>query len=233
MKHRELLSFIDRLREARTFEVAAQATLREMLNAAHAAFEESRYATQGRILRGMVHLRPADGYQRLVVLEHAPRRVGGGEGERAAHLPSATAWRWVARHQCAVSIDVLLGRVQLHRGEGAEEVAELGAGAGGPASHESLTRLMKREASHLYVVPLGGRRGVRDGRDGRDGRHRPNRRHRQDGQRRGRSSQQIACFTAVPPSFARGPCHVMPEAARACTQRARRALTAPLQRTPG
>jgi DNA-binding NtrC family response regulator len=151
------------LRGAATFEQAATITLEPMLELAAAALASSAFAGAGRIVRAMLHLRPDDGYQRLVVLEEGASAVSA-VGTSGAHLPSTTAWRWVAESQRAISVDVNIGRVQL---EGAEEP---GAVASDPrfgetsfASQESRARLMQRDASHLYVVPLRGSRGRIDG----------------------------------------------------------------------
>jgi hypothetical protein len=57
------------LMEAGSFEEAASATLRLMLELAEQALAASRYAEQGRILRGMIHLRPEEDYRGLAVLE--------------------------------------------------------------------------------------------------------------------------------------------------------------------
>src|SRR5262249_23931981 len=138
------------------FEEAARLALREALDTAQAALRESRYAKRGRILRGMVHLRPADGYRRLVVLEDAPAR-GGAAGGRFA---SAHGWRWVAKYQCAVGIDVPIGRVQIERDGAIQDVAHPGRPDAGFGSQESVQRLMGREVTHLYAIPLRGRGGA-------------------------------------------------------------------------
>src|SRR5690348_13813792 len=61
-------SLLPTLVAAQHFEQAAVATLRTMLR--QVAEETSRhYAQQGRVLRGLVQLRPHDTYQRLLALE--------------------------------------------------------------------------------------------------------------------------------------------------------------------
>jgi DNA-binding NtrC family response regulator len=165
------------LRDAATFEHAATATLRPMLALASDALAASRFASSGRIVRAMLHLRPDDGYRQLVVLEaganevspldapagRAEVRRGEGAPVGVARVPSATAWRWVAEHQRALSVDVHVGRVQLEGGEPAAAIADRRFGEGELAGQESRGRLLDRDVSHLFVLPLRGGRGRVDG----------------------------------------------------------------------
>ena len=89
MNQRQILAFVDRIRKAKTFEDAAHTMLRVMLDEANAALAASGFASRGRILRGMAHWRPGDGYRRLVLLDDTQR-----SGEPVInYLPSASAWR--------------------------------------------------------------------------------------------------------------------------------------------
>ncbi|HZF56104.1 MAG TPA: sigma 54-interacting transcriptional regulator [Polyangiaceae bacterium] len=93
----------------------------------------------------------------------------------AAYLPSATAWRWVAEHRCAVSIDVTLGKVMPHMSgapvviQNNEVIAGRRIRSGAPMaagqiqSQETVQRLLDRAATHLYVLPLRGPAGTVDG----------------------------------------------------------------------
>ena len=152
---RLLARLVDELRAATTFEQAATSTLLSMLALTGRSLAASAFASTGKVVRGMLHLRPDDGYQRLVVLEDGARAVAAPDATQA-RLPSATAWRWVAEHQRAISVDVNLGKVAL---DGAHP--EAGGAVSDPrfagaefASQESRARLMQREVSHLFVVPL-------------------------------------------------------------------------------
>ena len=131
------------LMEAGRFEEAASATLRLMLELAEQVLAASRYAGSGRIIRGMIHLRPEDGYRGLAVLE-----AGAGEPPPGATskkdatagmvtplLASATAWQLVVEYRCAISIDVNLGLLKPNL-EGAAPLgeAELGPAAGPSAA---------------------------------------------------------------------------------------------------
>ncbi len=153
-----LASLIATLARAPTFEDAAAATLDALLALARETLAASPYASRGRILRGMVHLRPGDGYRRLCVVESPFDGAARGAARapsippEASCLPSATAYRWVAEHGVPVAIDVNFG------------IIDVGAtGTLGTAqreegnhfnSHESQLRLLKREATHLFLLPL-------------------------------------------------------------------------------
>ncbi|MEZ4301913.1 MAG: sigma 54-interacting transcriptional regulator [Polyangiaceae bacterium] len=142
----------EELHRAQCFEDAAEATLEAALHAATEALERSAYSSGGRILRAMLHLRPDDGYVRLVVLEmgergpQKPCHVGD-----ANHLPSATAWRWVKQLDSSIAVDVERMEVK-SVSTGARAIA---TDEPRPFEAESTTlRLTGREATHLFVVPL-------------------------------------------------------------------------------
>lgn len=149
-------TLVQALLAARGFEDAATAVLTPMLDIAERALAASRHAGQGRILRAMVHLRPDDGYRGLVVLEAGRARAAPVSAEdpaaAAAYLPSASAFRWVAEHRAAVSVDVSLGKVEQHGG-GAARRGQRPA-LEGSLRRESTARLMGRSSTHLHVLPL-------------------------------------------------------------------------------
>ena len=68
----KMTALLATLARTTTFDEAATATLRAMLAVADEARCGSPFAAQGRLLRAMAHLRPADGYRRLTVVENAP-----------------------------------------------------------------------------------------------------------------------------------------------------------------
>ncbi len=152
-----------RLMEAVSFEEAADATLRLMLEVAEQTFAASRYAGQGRILRGMIHLRPEEGYRGLAVREagaaEQPSQVAADAmaGLETPLLASATAWQLVAERCCAISIDVILGLLKPHL-EGAATLGELEQGPAGRVfnSAESQQRFLGRQTTHVGVLPLLG-----------------------------------------------------------------------------
>jgi len=154
VNQRQISVFVDQLRAASTFDDAALTMLREMLAVSSAALSESRFGNRGRVLRAMAHLRPADGYRRLVVLPAAEER---GE-PTIAHLPSTSAWRWVFTRRMSIAVDVPVGRVWAMR-DGSAEVLDEGAFSG----HESVARLTSRDTSHLFAIPLRAFQGAIEG----------------------------------------------------------------------
>ena len=94
---------------AASFDEAARLTLRALLELATERLDASPWARTGRVMRGIVHFRPADGYRRLLAVDARP-----GEGAiTGAIVPSASAWRWVAEHRCPVAVDINVGTVKL------------------------------------------------------------------------------------------------------------------------
>jgi len=155
----ELSTFAATLHGARSFEEAALATLRDLLRMAEEALQASRFTGMGRLLRGVVHLRPADAYRRLAALEREALNSGSSgqeslllaDGPQVSLLASASAWRAVAEHGCAVSIDVGQGTLHPHL----ESVKPFSAPSLGAAvTQESQQRLLNRQASHVCVLPL-------------------------------------------------------------------------------
>jgi DNA-binding NtrC family response regulator len=138
-----------RLTAAACFEDAATAALQTLLDSAEQALAESPFATNGRFLRAMVHLRPDDGYQRLFGIEHRTGALLEGTG----YLTSANVWRWVAEHRCAVSIDVQLGVIRTRLPGRRIERRDTKDMSGVPGQ-ETRDRMLDRDATHVYVVPL-------------------------------------------------------------------------------
>ncbi|WP_437680107.1 sigma-54-dependent transcriptional regulator [Sorangium sp. So ce131] len=154
-----LPALINRLMGAACFEDAATAVLQDMLASVEAALAESPLAAQGRLLRGVVHLRPQDGYQRLFGLEHR----SGARVEGTGYLTSGSVWRWLLEHRCSVSIDVQLGVLRPWLPDGAPaRVVERRDGACLPGS-ETRERMLERDATHVHVVPLRAPGGTVEG----------------------------------------------------------------------
>ncbi|WNG21649.1 sigma-54-dependent transcriptional regulator [Cystobacter fuscus] len=153
------------LMDAGSFEEAARATLRLVLELAEQTLAASRYAARGRIIRGMIHLRPEEGYRGLAVLEaDAARRPPEAAGRADAVagmvtplLASATAWQLMVERRCAIFIDVNLGVLTPHQ-EGALPLGESELGPAGRAfnSIESQQRFAGRHVTHVDVLPLLG-----------------------------------------------------------------------------
>src|SRR4051794_36431518 len=138
-----------RLLEARTFEDATRTTLVAMIAVVEDQLARSPLADKGRILRGVLHLRPDDSYQRLFGIEHPH----GERVEGTGYLTSANVWRWVSEHRTAVSIDVKTGTVRTWLAERASEPEKLRRVTGSPGA-ETRDRMIQREATHVHVVPL-------------------------------------------------------------------------------
>ncbi|WP_437779741.1 sigma-54-dependent transcriptional regulator [Sorangium sp. So ce1097] len=159
-----IASLVTDLAAATTFEDAAERLLRALLHLAAETLARSPFARRGRLLRGMVHLRPADGYRRLVVLDQPDEpsaRASSGGAEPPSLVPSATAWRWVVEHRCGLSIDVHLGVIQLQLAGAAPILRD------SPPSEfdtsDTRRRLLGREASHVLVLPLRSPGGAIEG----------------------------------------------------------------------
>ncbi|HWO25685.1 MAG TPA: sigma 54-interacting transcriptional regulator [Kofleriaceae bacterium] len=143
-------SLILRLREARDFEDAAKQTLVAMLAVVGGHFARTPQVSKGRLLRGVLHLRPDGSYQRLFGIEHP----GGERVEGTGYLTSANVWRWVSEHRTAVSINVMTGTLRTWHAETASEPEPLREAAGIPGI-ETRDRMIQREATHVHVVPFG------------------------------------------------------------------------------
>jgi DNA-binding NtrC family response regulator len=153
--HDDLSSLVVALSKSGDFEDAAARALAMLMQQTEAAIASSRYAGRGKVLRGMVHLRPSGGYLRLAILEQGATAVqSAGEGPRggAPSLVSATAWRSVVQHGCPVFIDVTMGTLRPYAPQAPEKVEELLPGSFG--SQESRQSFLSRQASHVCVIPL-------------------------------------------------------------------------------
>lgn len=153
-----IASLISRLMAAASFEDAATAALHAMLRCAEAALTKSPYAPRGRLLRGVVHLRPADSYQRLFGIDHG----SGAQIEEVGYLTSANVWRWLVEHGCSVSIDLQIGMLRAWTANGPINTGEALDAAGLPGT---VTRehMLGRNTTHVHVVPLRTPGGAVDG----------------------------------------------------------------------
>jgi DNA-binding NtrC family response regulator len=155
----ELSALAATLHSARHFEQAALATLSAVLRMAEQALQASRFAGQGRLLRGVVHLRPADAYRRVVAVEREVLETRSPEQEallladdtKVSFLASASAWRAVVEHGCAVSIDVGQGTLLPHLAVARSLPSPSLVAA---FTQESQQRLLSRQATHVCVLPL-------------------------------------------------------------------------------
>ena len=153
-----LLSLVPRLVSAAYFEEAASATLEAMFACAEDALAAGAHAGRARILRGVVHLRPEDSYQRLFGID----RATGARTEGTGYLTSGNVWSWIEKYRCSVSIDVERGALHSWLADGPVEHGDPpdGAGIPGDATRE---RMLGRDASHVHVIPLRAPGGSIDG----------------------------------------------------------------------
>jgi DNA-binding NtrC family response regulator len=156
LRHAALAELVEDLSRARSFEAAATPCLRALLRVAAEELERSRFAGEGRIVRGCVHLRPADGYRGLVVLEPGADAVFHAQGDE--FLISTAAWRTLSRRDCAVALDV--ATATLHPVDDEQQPSRAEALPREAASPQTIARLQQRDATHLYVLPLRGLGGL-------------------------------------------------------------------------
>lgn len=158
-----VLSITRALVRAETFEQAAAILGGGMLDAAAEAIEESPFVDKARVLRALVHVRPDDGYRKLAVIERSTNKRGRDADPTISYVPSATAWRWLASHRSAVSIDAALGRVQPHAARAAADIQKIAAPLDPVASVETRDRLIGRQVTHICAFPLRSPGGAIEG----------------------------------------------------------------------
>lgn len=156
------LTLANALFQAATFEQAAKSLGEVMLDVTTEALEDSDFAESARILRVMVHVRPDDGYRKLTVIEN-DAEVDCPAEPTISYVPSATAWRWVASHRSAVSIDAVLGRVQPHAPKATVYIQKSKTPLDPMASKETLDRFMGRRVTHVCAFPIRMPTGAIDG----------------------------------------------------------------------
>jgi len=149
---------VEKLRTAPDFSAGADALLTAVIERVQESIRDQSCSM--RILRVMLHLRPGGSYQDLVV-KSPP---GAQEAERSDGqwlLPSATVWRHVVEHEQALSVALMMGSIQLME-SGRRLHWRLQRRDGDKDA--SIVRLLDRDATHLYVLPLripgGGIQGM-------------------------------------------------------------------------
>lgn len=106
-----------------------------------------------RALRASLHLRPAAGYRGLFVLE------AGAEAVTAPHpdhrlMPSASAWRHAQQAGRPVLVDALRRTLRAVDASDRETAPRYRARALDPMSEASQRRLLRRDATHVCVLPV-------------------------------------------------------------------------------
>lgn len=137
---------------AATFEHVAEAVGNAMIDVLTESIDDSDFAASANVLRVMVHVRPDDAYRKLAVIE--PKHNDDSDASVISYVPSATAWRWVASHRSAVSMDAALGRIQPHSPTGTTLVQKSSAPLEPMTSQETLDRFVGRRVTHLCAFPI-------------------------------------------------------------------------------
>ena len=153
---------LETLRVAFSFEEAGLAVLRLILNLLTQGLAESRYANQGHMLRGLIHLRTQDAYRQVLVVSRPTLHDDWTIEREPAAVSAPTNWHILTEQRSAVSLD-------LHRGEDARPrdhrpglASLLGIGGGideGTRAHAEDGRV----ATHFFSAPLRVPGGAVDG----------------------------------------------------------------------
>lgn len=145
----EILStFLTRLVGAPSFEGAGRALLEATFERVDAALAGGPYVSLGRILRGVIHLRPDGSYQRLFGLE----RATGLKVEGTGYVTSGNVWSWIEDHRCSVSIDLRRGSMKSWLPDG--PLVRRESNDDGFPGNATRDRMLGRDATHVHVVPI-------------------------------------------------------------------------------
>lgn len=136
---------------ATSFEQVATTLGNAMIEVLREAIDDSDFADTAQVSRVMVHVRPDDGYRKLAVVE---AEQAGSKDLPASCIPSASAWRWVASHRSAVSIDGVIGRIQPHSLDATAHVQKSAAPLEPMTSKETLDRFVGRRVTHVCAFPI-------------------------------------------------------------------------------
>lgn len=140
---------------AQSVDEAADLLLGALLAQCRTLLRQGPWARSARLLRGMVHLRPQEGYRGLYIKELGTDAPPDAVDEV---LPSATVWRWVDATRAPVEVDVTEGRVRV---PGGGELAQLSAARSESGdAFASRAAILRRAATHILALPMllpGGR----------------------------------------------------------------------------
>jgi DNA-binding NtrC family response regulator len=144
------------LQSSHDFEAAGRAVLRTALNLCQSLLQESPWSQSGQINLAMLHLRPSNGYRGLLGLRPGQDLLETPDTNNDL-ISSATIWRWLNTHRCALNIDATLHTLQPVNGPVEELPVPTQHDAGGdPAwtSQESIQLYLGRDITHIHVTPL-------------------------------------------------------------------------------
>ncbi len=143
------------LHSCKDFESAASHLLRSMFDVISSAIG---VGSGVQVLRGTIHFRPENEYRRLFCLEFDARKAE----TQPLQLPSLTAWKWVARRGCPVTIDVDSQMMRVFEG-GKPRLLRDDTNAMQLTSGDTVQRLTARDADYVIVNPLRRHLGIIDG----------------------------------------------------------------------
>jgi DNA-binding NtrC family response regulator len=151
---RSLRSLLASLREATTFEAAAEVVLDHLFRICDAA-ARPRYR-RNIVQRATLHLRPSGGYQGLFFGTYADAAdVSEEAASDSTWLSSLTAWKYVSQGLAPLEIDLERG-VFVRLFPGAARQPEPEESLADFDSNRTLTVMRSRKTTHLLVLPVLG-----------------------------------------------------------------------------
>jgi len=149
-------AFLDALMRATTSERASTVLLREVLAISREAIARSPFAGPDVLQRATIHIRPADAYRSLAVMEAGADELSTTTDDKGRSLFSSTAWRWLRSRRRAIWFDVNLALVHLNDEGEPATVTDRGLAGSEFSNAKSRAHLLGREVSHVLMVPLRG-----------------------------------------------------------------------------
>lgn len=140
---------VTRLSSARDLESASGHLLGALHDVIELTLRTQKLENDVRVLRGTIHYRPDDSYRQLWTREFGPT----SSETVAAQQPSLTAWRWVARRRCPVSIDIEARLLRVFEG-GSPRLLRDDSVAATLSASATCQRLRARDVNYLHVLPI-------------------------------------------------------------------------------
>lgn len=130
------------LRDATNGEQVALTTLTQVLG-------QAQQSTVGKVLRGVIHVRPDDGYTTLSALEAGGTRLHDLDPGGAELLSSSSLWRALHLHQVPLVVELTPGVVR--RASDGQVLAQADQSL---SEAKSRQRFIGRGATHVLALPL-------------------------------------------------------------------------------
>lgn len=158
----DIAALIQAIRTEKSFDSVGLILLRRLLEHVNDELGSSRFAGQGQVLRGLIHLRTEDTYRQVLAVSRSATTGEWMIEPIPATISSAKEWRRVAERQAAVSNDMPLGKIN-ESGPGQPTVVLPSPPDKGEGAKTRENRLGLRSATHLFSAPLRAPGGVLDG----------------------------------------------------------------------